>query len=231
MKEDYDLIIIGAGSAGITAARFASRLGLSVALVERSRIGGDCTWTGCVPSKSLLKAASVAHQMRSADRYGLAPSAPPVDLGLVMARVKSAMQEIYEAESPAVLQAEGIDVVMGEARFLDHRTIQMQSPSSRDLTARRYLIATGAKPLVPPGQSGGTWLGRGPRCPWTNRDLSRPKPADNSEAHLRRWGLRRRFPIYALRWLSRFYGRPKRVLASKRSWSVGTRALGDVHRP
>ncbi len=152
MKEDYDLIIIGAGSAGIMAARFARRLGLSAALVEKSRIGGDCTWTGCVPSKSLLKAASVAHQMRDADRYGLKPSTPPVDLGSVMARVRSAIQEVYQAESPEVLQAEGIDVVMGEARFLDRRTVRVQSPSTRNLTARRYLIATGAKPLVPPIQ-------------------------------------------------------------------------------
>jgi pyruvate/2-oxoglutarate dehydrogenase complex dihydrolipoamide dehydrogenase (E3) component len=152
VKEDYDLIIIGAGSAGITAARFARQLGLSVALVEKSRIGGDCTWTGCVPSKSLLKAASVAYQMRSADQYGLVPSSPPVNLGSVMARVRSAIQEVYQAESPEVLQAEGIDVVMGEARFLDRRTLRVESPSVRDLTARRYLVATGAKPLVPPIQ-------------------------------------------------------------------------------
>jgi len=129
VKEDYDLVIIGAGSAGIMPARFARRLGLSVALVEKSRIGGDCTWTGCVPSKSLLKAASVAHQMRSADRYGLVPSAAPVDLGSVMTRVRATMQELYQAESPEAMESEGIDVVMGEARFLDPHTVRVQSPS------------------------------------------------------------------------------------------------------
>ena len=72
------------GSAGLTAARFARQLGLSVALVEKSRIGGDCTWTGCVPSKALLKTASVAHQVRHAGRFGL-PEHSPEGFRLLMA--------------------------------------------------------------------------------------------------------------------------------------------------
>lgn len=100
MKADYDLIVIGAGSAGLTAARFARQLGLSVAMVERSRVGGDCTWTGCVPSKALLKAAGVAHAMRTANRYGLIPSEPDVDLRAVMDRIRGVIRHIYETESP-----------------------------------------------------------------------------------------------------------------------------------
>ncbi|MCH8898354.1 MAG: FAD-dependent oxidoreductase, partial [Chloroflexi bacterium] len=69
MNQNYDLIIIGAGSAGLTAADFAVKLGKKVALVEQDRVGGDCLWTGCVPSKTLLRAAKVAHEMRHADRY------------------------------------------------------------------------------------------------------------------------------------------------------------------
>ena len=76
MNETHDLIIIGGGSAGLTAAGFAVQLGARVALVEKNRIGGDCTWSGCVPSKALLKTAKVAHQMRTADRYGLPPINP-----------------------------------------------------------------------------------------------------------------------------------------------------------
>ena len=69
--EDYDLVIIGAGSGGLTAAGFATQLGAKVALVEKHRIGGDCTWTGCVPSKALLKVAKVAHEVRTAAHYGI----------------------------------------------------------------------------------------------------------------------------------------------------------------
>ena len=83
LAADYDLVVIGAGSAGLTAARFARQLGLSVAIVERSRVGGDCTWTGCVPSKALLKAAGVAHSARRADRYALSSSVDKVGLGSV----------------------------------------------------------------------------------------------------------------------------------------------------
>ena len=75
MNNIYDLVIIGAGSSGLTAAGFATQLGVRVALLEKHRIGGDCTWTGCVPSKTLLKVAKVAHQMRFANHYGLTPSA------------------------------------------------------------------------------------------------------------------------------------------------------------
>ena len=74
MAESYDLVIVGAGSAGLTAAGFAVQLGASVVVVEKHRIGGDCTWTGCVSSKTLLKIAKVTHEMRTADRYGLTPA-------------------------------------------------------------------------------------------------------------------------------------------------------------
>ena len=145
MKNDYDLIVIGAGSAGLVAARFARQLGLSVALVERDRVGGDCTWTGCIPSKALLKAAGIAHSMRTADRYGIAAAAPEVDLQAVMERIRSVIRGIYDAESPEALAREGIDVVPGEARFTGPGTISINDRS----LARRFLICTGAAPTVP----------------------------------------------------------------------------------
>jgi len=144
---NYDLVIIGAGSAGLTAASFAVQLGRRVALVEKDRIGGDCTWTGCVPSKALLKAARVAQEMRHADRYGLGPVEPAVDLKDIMARVKSVVQEVYENESPEVLSQEGIDVVQGAARFLDSRTVAV---GDSQITANKFLICTGARPSIPP---------------------------------------------------------------------------------
>jgi pyruvate/2-oxoglutarate dehydrogenase complex dihydrolipoamide dehydrogenase (E3) component len=147
MDNSYDLVIIGGGSAGLTAAEFARRLGRRVALVEKERLGGDCTWTGCVPSKTLLKAARVAHHMRTADRYGLPAVAPQVELKKVMGHVRAVIAGIYEEESPEALRARGIDVVMGPARFLDSHTL---STGEGRLTARTVLIATGARPYIPP---------------------------------------------------------------------------------
>ena len=147
MPDRYDLIVIGGGSAGLTAARFARRLGLSVALVERDRIGGDCTWTGCVPSKALLKAAGLAYEMRSASRFGLLPPHnSPVDFSMVMSRVRGVMQAIHDAESPDALREEGIEVVYGEARFIDSHTIRVEESQ---LAARRFLVCTGASSVIP----------------------------------------------------------------------------------
>lgn len=146
-KVDYDLIIIGAGSAGLTGAGFAVQLGRRVALVEKSRVGGDCTWTGCVPSKTLLKAARVAHEMRHAERHGLTPANPAVDLKAVMGHVKSVVEEVYGAETPERLRENGIDVFLGPARFLGPHTIET---GDSQLTGRFFLIATGARPAIPP---------------------------------------------------------------------------------
>ena len=146
MNQEYDLAIIGAGSAGLTAAGFAVQLGVRVALVERHRIGGDCTWSGCVPSKTLLKAARVAHAMRSAGRYGVGAVEPTVDLKAVMAHVQRVVAEVAEEEAPEVLRAEGIAVFLGPARFVDAHTITVGGDT---LSARHVLICTGASPSVP----------------------------------------------------------------------------------
>ena len=147
MPTDYDLAIIGAGSAGLTAARFAARLGRRVALIEANRVGGDCTWTGCVPSKALLHAARVAHTIRTGGTYGVQASEPEVDFAAVMGRVRRVIEQIYSAESPDVLSGEGIDVVEGKARFEDTHTVDVEG---QRITARYFLICTGASPFVPP---------------------------------------------------------------------------------
>ena len=89
--KDYDLVIIGAGSGGLVAAGFAAKLGAKVALVEKHRIGGDCTWTGCVPSKALIKAAKIAHEIRTASKYGINTSGPMIDMAAVRYYVRSAI--------------------------------------------------------------------------------------------------------------------------------------------
>ena len=146
MSEKYDLVVIGGGSAGLTAAGFAVQFGARVALVEKHRVGGDCTWTGCVPSKTLLKAAKVAHQMRTADRYGLQVADPRHDFASVMEHVQKVVAEIYDEESPTALREDGIDVIMGAARFLSPHEIAVGDVT---LDARHVLLSTGAHPFIP----------------------------------------------------------------------------------
>ena len=147
MTSTHDIVVIGGGSAGLTGARFAARLGARVALIEKNRIGGDCTWTGCVPSKALLRAAKAAHGVREAGKFGIDVPAPSVDMARVRAHVMKAVGAVYEGERPEVLQEEGIDVVLAPARFTGPNTIEA---GDRTLTARRFVVCTGARPSVPP---------------------------------------------------------------------------------
>lgn len=155
--DSYDLIIIGAGSGGLVAAEFAAKLGVKVALVEKDRIGGDCTWTGCVPSKALLKAAKVAYEVRTAAHYGICTEPPKVDMSKVCTYVQQAIEAVYQYETPQQLAAKGIEVVRGAACFLDAHTIQA---GKRILTAKKFVITTGAQPFIPsvPGLPGVPYL-------------------------------------------------------------------------
>lgn len=149
----YDLIIIGGGSAGLEAARFASRLGVRVALVERDRLGGDCAWVGCLPSKTLINAAKLAHQSCHADQFGLERCQAPPDLASVLARVRAVIQTVPEADAPDALARRRVDVIFGEARFLDPHSIAV---GEQKLAGGRFVICTGASPALPdtPGLAG-----------------------------------------------------------------------------
>ena len=147
MTKQYDLIVIGAGSGGLTAAHFAQQVGASVALIEKDRIGGDCTWTGCVPSKALLKAAGVAHQVRAAGQFGIFVGQPAVDMEKVRDYIRQVIDTVYQYETPEYLLNEGIDVIPGKAQFNDAHTVQVGSDL---LTARKFIVATGARPFIPP---------------------------------------------------------------------------------
>src|SRR5882762_1136245 len=96
-KQQYDLVIIGACAGGLIGAGFAVQLGAKVALVEKDRIGGDCTWTGCVPSKALLRVAKVAHHVRTASQYGIMSQTPVTDMAKVQEYLDAAIQQIYKA--------------------------------------------------------------------------------------------------------------------------------------
>jgi len=146
-ESNYDLVIIGAGSGGLIAADFAVRLGARVALVEKARIGGDCTWTGCVPSKALLKAAKIAHEVRTACNYGIKSGPPATEMAKVRDYVRGAIQQVYQFESPEELQRQGVDVLLGSARFISPRSIEV---ADRIVHSKKFLITTGARALIPP---------------------------------------------------------------------------------
>ena len=147
MATHYDLTIIGGGSAGLTAARFANRLGKRVALIEADRLGGDCTWTGCVPSKALLHAANLAHAIRNADQLGISVAEPQVDFAAVMTRIQAVIRQIYSDETPNTLRSEGIDVIEARAEFLDSHSVVA---GGQQVRSKSFLICTGASPFVPP---------------------------------------------------------------------------------
>lgn len=143
----YDLIVIGAGSAGLTAVQFANQLGARVALVEKTRIGGDCTWTGCVPSKALLHVAKTFHTARQAQSFSAQTIPLQADMTQVKKYVQQTIHNVYQRESPEALQNQGVDIFMGAARFLNAEQIQA---GEQVLTGKKFILATGARPFIPP---------------------------------------------------------------------------------
>lgn len=147
-KFDYDIGVIGGGAAGLTVTAGAARLGAKVLLVEReSRLGGDCLYYGCVPSKTLIKTAHVYHQARTMDRFGLpSPRLDPVDFSKVAARIRNVIAAIEPHDSPARFCSLGAMVRQGEANFLDPHTVLLGNDR---LSAKYWVIATGSEPSVP----------------------------------------------------------------------------------
>ena len=151
MASRYDLVIIGMGSGGMVGAEFAATIGLRVAVIERGRVGGDCLWTGCVPSKALLASAKAAHTMRVAEKYGL-PSVDPLDIdsSLVWKRIRSIQQDLAGTDDdPARFAAMGIEIISGQARIAGPNTVELVG-QDRTLETRVILLCTGSRPLTPP---------------------------------------------------------------------------------
>jgi len=144
---DFDLAIIGAGAAGLSVAAAAAQLGVSVALIERQDMGGDCLNTGCVPSKALLAAAHASRTVRDAARFGVIAVAPVIDWDRVRSHVQGVIAAIAPMDSEQRFRALGATVLKGEARFIDPTKISI---AGRAVTARRFVIAAGSRPTVPP---------------------------------------------------------------------------------
>ncbi len=120
LVENYDLVVIGGGAAGLVASAFGGKFNLKVALIEREALGGDCTWTGCVPSKALLKVAKTAQSARRASKYGITTGEISVDMTKIRDYIKTVVAEIYAAETPSEFSKRGVEVILGEARFIDY---------------------------------------------------------------------------------------------------------------
>ena len=152
MAYDYDVIVIGGGAAGLTASGIAANFGAKTMMIDRARLGGDCTWSGCVPSKAILKAAKVAHHIREASAYGILDHPIKVDFPAVMRRIRHIREDVYEdADKPEIYENMGIDVVQANASFVDDHTLELVSAAeSKRVSSRYFVIAAGGSAYVPP---------------------------------------------------------------------------------
>ncbi|MGH8668597.1 MAG: FAD-dependent oxidoreductase [Burkholderiales bacterium] len=144
---DRNLIVIGAGSAGLVSAYIAATVRAKVTLVEKHRMGGDCLNTGCVPSKALIKSARVMHEIRNSRDYGIREASAQFDFAEVMERVQRVVRAIEPHDSAGRYTRMGVECLEGEARITSPWTVSIDG---RVLTTRSIIIAAGARPLVPP---------------------------------------------------------------------------------
>jgi mercury(II) reductase len=144
----YNLVVIGAGTAGLVAAAGAAALGAKVALIERHLMGGDCLNVGCVPSKTLIRSARAATEVRNAAEFGVVvpDDGVTVDFTSVMERVRALRAEISKHDSAKRFRELGVDVFLGQGRFLDRETIEVEG---KTLRFKRAVIATGGRPAHP----------------------------------------------------------------------------------
>lgn len=143
---DYNLIVIGAGSAGLVSAYIGSAVKAKVALIERHKMGGDCLNTGCVPSKALLKTARILADAKTSQHYGIAKMEESFDFKDVMQRVHAVIAKIEPHDSIERYTSLGVDVIQGDARIVSPWEVEVDG---RRLSARNLIVASGARPLVP----------------------------------------------------------------------------------
>ena len=149
---DRNLVVIGAGAGGLVTAYIAAVVKAKVTLVEAHKLGGDCLNYGCVPSKALIRSATLAHQMRHGARYGLADSVPSFNFKDVMQRVHAVIRAIAPHDSVERYTGLGVEVLQGHARIVNPWTVEvaLNGGGTHTLTTRSIVIAAGARPFVPP---------------------------------------------------------------------------------
>ena len=141
-----DLCIIGGGSGGLSVAAAAAQLGVSVVLIEKHKMGGDCLYYGCVPSKALLAAAARAHAMRTADPFGISAVRPAIDHRAVYEHVRGVIAAIAPNDAPERFAGLNVKVINAPARFLDRKRVLA---GEYRVKARRFVLATGSSPEIP----------------------------------------------------------------------------------
>lgn len=144
---DRNLIVIGAGAGGLVTALIGATVRAKVTLIEAKEMGGDCLNTGCVPSKALIRSARAAHEIRTADAYGIAPAEPQVRFAELVERIHHIIAEIAPADSVERYTGLGVDVRKGHARLVDPWTVEIDG--GERITARSIVIAAGGEPAVP----------------------------------------------------------------------------------
>ena len=148
---DRNLVVIGAGSAGLVSAYIAAAVRAKVTLVEKHKMGGDCLNTGCVPSKALIKSARLLAQIRRAPEFGLKSASADFDFSDVMERVQRVVRTVEPHDSVERYTALGVECIEGEAKITSPWTVEVRTPAgARTLTTRAIVIAAGARPFVPP---------------------------------------------------------------------------------
>lgn len=145
-KFDYNMLVIGGGSAGLVTAYISSTLKAKVGLIEKKEMGGDCLHTGCVPSKSLIKAAKIVSLSQSVSKYGIKDYKAEFDFSDVMKRVRKVIEEITPHDSAQRYTALGVDCISGEAQILGPWQVKVED---KILTTKSLVIATGARPVIP----------------------------------------------------------------------------------
>ncbi len=144
---DYNLVVLGAGSAGLVSSYIAAAVKAKVALIEKHKMGGDCLNTGCVPSKALIRSAKLLAYGRRATEFGFRKTETEFEFGEVMERVQRVVGKVEPHDSAERYSALGVECLQGEARITSPYSVEV---NGRTLTTRSIIIATGASPLVPP---------------------------------------------------------------------------------
>ncbi len=144
---DYNLVVLGAGSAGLVSALIGSAVKAKVALIEKEKMGGDCLNTGCVPSKALIRSAKMLSYAKRAKEFGFKSSTVEFDFAEVMERVQRIIAKVEPHDSAARFEGLGVEVIQGSAMIRDPWTIEV---NGRRLTTRNIIVSTGARPFVPP---------------------------------------------------------------------------------